>query len=61
MYMFCWGFLLMKKLISSKLVYISLVFHKIETGRSLPVLMFEKCYIKVLFSNKVLRDTRKDG
>jgi len=51
----------MKKLISSKLVYISLVFHKIETGRSLPVLMFEKCYIKVLFSNKVLRDTRKDG
>lgn len=50
----------MKKLISSNLVYITLVFHKIETGTSLPVLMFEKCYIKVLFSNRVL-GTSKGG
>lgn len=49
----------MEKLISSNEVYISLVFHKIETGTSLPVWEMLDKY-NALFSNKLL-DTSKDG
>lgn len=43
----------MKKIVPSNLVWISLIFHKIESSASLPVLTFEKCT-----SNEVLGTTK---